>query len=258
MFEEGMIHISHIAAVCRFTGVAEEKGRTCRYPIAEAHHGELIFFFSGSSTTFYDGVLIEDRANSVRYLPCYASRGEYKVTNHESGSCIDIFFDTVEEMPHIARGFYDQAALADSFLKIYTLWCNKRAGYYAKAMSVFYDILYQLGKTAAYLPGKKRERLEPAYRYLCENYASPSFDYRALCAAAGFSSYSYFSRLFCECYRMSPVQYVTRLRIERAKELLATGRYSVTAVAAMCGFENVYYFSRVFKEQVGLPPKDYR
>lgn len=258
MFEEGMIHVRRIVAVCQFTGGEETRGRTCYYPIAEAHHGELIFFLSGGSTTLYDGVLIEDKPNSVRYLPCYASSGEYKVTNIKPGSCIDIFFDTVEEMPHTARGFFNQSALADSFLKIYTLWRSKRAGYYAKAMSVLYDIIYQLGKTATYLPGEKREQLEPAHRYLCENYTAPSFDYRAMCALSGFSSYSYFSRRFRDCYQMSPVQYVTRLRIDHAKELLATGRYSVTTVAAMCGFENVYYFSRAFKEQVGLPPKDYR
>ncbi len=57
---------------------------------------------------------------------------------------------------------------------------------------------------------------------------------------------------------MSPVKYITQLRVEKAKELLITNRYKVSEIAEMCGFENVYYFSNVFKKQVGVSPKTYK
>lgn len=56
---------------------------------------------------------------------------------------------------------------------------------------------------------------------------------------------------------MPPVKYLTQLRIEYAKELLITGRYSIGEIAEMCGFENVYYFSTVFKKHTGIPPSKY-
>ena len=55
---------------------------------------------------------------------------------------------------------------------------------------------------------------------------------------------------------MSPVKYVTALRLDHAKELLITGQYSVGEVAELCGFENVYYFSAVFKKTPGNTTKE--
>jgi AraC-like DNA-binding protein len=54
------------------------------------------------------------------------------------------------------------------------------------------------------------------------------------------------------------VQYVARLKTDRAKELLSTGLYTVTEIALLCGFKNVYYFSRVFKNAVGISPGKYK
>lgn len=51
--------------------------------------------------------------------------------------------------------------------------------------------------------------------------------------------------------------YLARIRIETAKELLQSGRYRIYAVSEMLGFENQYYFSRVFKKITGFNPKDY-
>ena len=92
--------------------------------------------------------------------------------------------------------------------------------------------------------------------FLIENFKSRNFDYNALCASSGLS-YSYFKELFIAKYGMPPVKYLTYLRLEYAKELLITGRYSVGEIAEKCGFENVYYFSCVFKKSVGVSPKNY-
>jgi len=56
---------------------------------------------------------------------------------------------------------------------------------------------------------------------------------------------------------MTPIKYITMLRMEKAKELLITGHYKVSEIAGMCGFENVYYFSNVFKKHEGISPKNY-
>ena len=56
---------------------------------------------------------------------------------------------------------------------------------------------------------------------------------------------------------MSPVRFVTKMRIDYAKELLAANRRSVSEIAEMCGFSNAYYFSNVFKKQTGFSPSQY-
>ena len=92
---------------------------------------------------------------------------------------------------------------------------------------------------------------------MIENFKNKDFDYTALCECTGMS-YSYFKELFIAKYGMPPVKYITHLRLEYAKELLITGRYTVSEIASMCGFENVYYFSSVFKKNIGISPKSYK
>ncbi|MED4958592.1 AraC family transcriptional regulator [Paenibacillus macerans] len=56
---------------------------------------------------------------------------------------------------------------------------------------------------------------------------------------------------------LSPKQYLMKVRIEKAKELLA-GPLTVDQIAASVGFNDALYFSRQFKKATGLPPSEYR
>ncbi len=69
---------------------------------------------------------------------------------------------------------------------------------------------------------------------------------------------SYLTSKFKECVGVSPMRYVSHLRIERAKVLLATTDDSITRVARAVGFSSIHYFSRFFKEKIGVSPLEYR
>ncbi|NOU66410.1 response regulator [Paenibacillus sp. LMG 31461] len=71
-------------------------------------------------------------------------------------------------------------------------------------------------------------------------------------------NYSYFSQAFKEYTGESFVHYLKKLRIERARELLATTDFKVYEISERAGFENVKHFSRVFKEMEGVSPQEYR
>lgn len=64
----------------------------------------------------------------------------------------------------------------------------------------------------------------------------------------------YFSYLFQKYTGMGPIDYLIRYRMNRANELLVTGRFPVSAVARSVGYADAYYFSRLFKKHKGLPP----
>jgi AraC-like DNA-binding protein len=65
---------------------------------------------------------------------------------------------------------------------------------------------------------------------------------------------SYLRTLFRKSEQESPIHYLNRVRIDRAKEMLASRMFTLNEVAAACGFQNVYYFSRVFKSITGISP----
>jgi AraC-like DNA-binding protein len=64
---------------------------------------------------------------------------------------------------------------------------------------------------------------------------------------------AYFTTVFTEQTGHSPVQFLTDLRIQRAKEYLAEGRMSVMDVCVALGY-SPSYFNRLFRKRVGCPP----
>ncbi len=64
----------------------------------------------------------------------------------------------------------------------------------------------------------------------------------------------HFSHRFKDTVGVSPVRFLTGLRVERAKELLLTESLSVSEVARLVGYQDPLYFSRVFKKFTGISP----
>lgn len=69
---------------------------------------------------------------------------------------------------------------------------------------------------------------------------------------------SYFTDWFKKQTGASPSSYVRQLRIEKAKELLATTRYRLIDIAVQVGYNTGASFTRAFKELCGISPVEYR
>jgi signal transduction histidine kinase/DNA-binding LacI/PurR family transcriptional regulator/AraC-like DNA-binding protein/DNA-binding LytR/AlgR family response regulator len=71
-------------------------------------------------------------------------------------------------------------------------------------------------------------------------------------------SEGYLSRCFTQETGLSLIHYLTRYRIQQAKQLLASDEMTVTEIALKVGFSDGNYFSRAFRREVGLSPLAYR
>lgn len=71
-------------------------------------------------------------------------------------------------------------------------------------------------------------------------------------------SESRFTHLFHEIIGMSPIAYLTEIRMNKAKELLSYSALPVSEVGEAVGITNPYYFSRAFKKHTGYSPTEYR
>jgi AraC-like DNA-binding protein/mannose-6-phosphate isomerase-like protein (cupin superfamily) len=78
-----------------------------------------------------------------------------------------------------------------------------------------------------------------------------------IAALSGFSRY-YFIKQFQHQLNMTPVQYLTKIRIQKAAELLRSTSYSVTDIAAQVGYANANYFNKVFRKAVGVSAGTFR
>lgn len=68
----------------------------------------------------------------------------------------------------------------------------------------------------------------------------------------------YLTAIFKKKFRQTPKQYLTGLRIEKAKILLADTEFPLQVIANAVGLENPFSFSRLFKEMTGFSPSQYR
>ena len=68
---------------------------------------------------------------------------------------------------------------------------------------------------------------------------------------------SYLSALFKKYCNIGFSEYITQMKINKAKELLLKENYKVYEVSDMLGFESAFYFSKVFKKVTGYSPKEY-
>ena len=79
----------------------------------------------------------------------------------------------------------------------------------------------------------------------------------AMARAANLSKF-HFAREFARAYGETPRNYLTRRRIERAKELLRAANLTTTEVCYLVGFESLGSFTTRFGELVGMTPGQYR
>lgn len=70
-------------------------------------------------------------------------------------------------------------------------------------------------------------------------------------------NYKSLREIFKNYTGMSPYQYFLQLKINKARELLSQGTYSVKEVSYKLAFQNPYYFSRLFKKKTGSAPSQW-
>ncbi|MFL0250984.1 response regulator [Clostridium neuense] len=93
--------------------------------------------------------------------------------------------------------------------------------------------------------------------YLLNNYATIT-SITEVSQKFGFTN-EYLSKIFKKYTGVTPLKYITRIRINEAKQLLINQPdLEIKEIGELIGYKDAFYFSRVFKSNVGVYPSDYR
>ena len=103
---------------------------------------------------------------------------------------------------------------------------------------------------------KKITQVRPAINYIDANYDKPVT--LAEIARACHLSVSRLAHIFKEQMGITIIDYLTSVRIKRAKQLLLATEQNCTEVCFQVGYNNQSYFTRTFKELVGVTPRQFR
>lgn len=63
--------------------------------------------------------------------------------------------------------------------------------------------------------------------------------------------------LFNENLNQSPKKYISELKLEKSRQLISEGRYTISEIALMLGFNSIHYFSRAFTQKYHMAPSEY-
>lgn len=105
-----------------------------------------------------------------------------------------------------------------------------------------------------YLPLCSNDTLQKAVAYIRLNYQNDVM-IEEVAQYAGVGE-RYLRKLFAKHIKMSPLDYINQVRVNKSIELLRITDLSIKEICFKCGFKSPQYFSRLFKQQVGMSPHE--
>ena len=124
---------------------------------------------------------------------------------------------------------------------------------YLDCLSVLMEVLNSIKDNPK---TQENDSIATALHYLENNYFH-QIDIASLAGKFGFSR-AYFSSLFAKRTGETPYDYLTKIRIEKAKNYLVHSNYSIEEIAFSVGFNSLQRFSELFKKRLGASPLSYR
>lgn len=260
-FFQNDIQVESISLVWYYNGKADNAIHKNRHD-----HGIALKLDGGKTEYIFDGKKkITLGQNEMIFLPkgsCYIVDMQ---KNEGSGNGISAYYainfdisltDTFE--PFVLKP-KNTTRIQECYHTAYQAWLRKKPGYLLQCKAELYRILYlmQTEYVTEYFSKDKLELILPAVEYIHEHYTDELLNISELSGMCGVSP-EYFRKIFKSFYGASPVKYINQLKINRAKELLLSGSYSVSEAAEYAGYPDMSYFSREFKKATGISPSHYR
>lgn len=244
-------------------------------------HGyfQLLMILDGTGQVELDGRVYTGDKGDIFLIPPEAIHAVYGRSGGNSLlKLMDIKFNVTEpslyedlrKMETGARLENMDWALHD-FHRMVQESAGKQKYYYDMANAILYQLLVRLIRQCCYSETRYEEEISPVpptvsqykgvnikclMEYIESNYAN-IVTLNHLSAQANINKTTLIE-IFRTLYGMTPIRYLNRLRLQKAKELLVNTDVGIGEVAELVGFQSIHYFSRYFKEKENCSPTEYR
>jgi len=250
------------------------------YHLHAHNYCELCFVVSGSGTHIFNGALYSLEQGDVfsikgeqyhgykdcRELRLYNIAIEHKCTDKLNGEVKDSEgFKVLFEGGKSSDDFLYKKFEGEKYGVIFGLLESiqyelnfKEEGYLTLCESYLTQLVCFLSREF----GERKQRnprsaiLADTVKYIKQNPAKQMTSQEL--ADIAHLSVRHFIRIFKEAYNDTPANYILKLRLEMARNILKDGQYNVCEVSGMCGFKYSNYFSKMFKKAYGVTPKAYK
>ena len=243
MFNESLpyLHILEIVKIKRNNQKITGNGRnlivlSCRI------QGESLFSYNDNTQVVKRGTIL--------YIPPLA-KYSHQCRNEE----IIVFHLNIEGLiPNEIRiiNTDNPDLVCNMFLTAYNNWQTKSDNSLYYCMAELYKILGYSNILSVEQP----QIISPALEYINSHMYDNNLSLDEACKKSAISRI-YFNKLFKQKFNTSPIKYINKFRINKAKILLKSNMYTNEEIAYQCGFNDVKYFYTVFKNVTGTTTRKY-
>lgn len=219
--------------------------------------------FSGTEYDLWagDAFLLRLPGDHRYYFPKESERWEFLYVVF-AGDRLEEQLTGIQSQLMPACHFKSNTSVVHTILDIYYKAAEKKITDGFQAAGAAYQFLMELCSAAKSYPYDQHntsawpEAVQAAAAYLRTYYFRP-IGLEEMAEAAGISKY-HLARLFHRKTGMTPIQFLTKLRIEKSIELLRNTTFSVEHIAEQVGYANGNYFCKKFRDAVGMSPGQFR
>ncbi len=241
--------LSQDNSVMRIIGVEHMEWCGGTFDVKPRDYSSLSFRIKGEVEIESGGKAFFVNTNDVLYIP----QGIPYSAKYTDTEMIVIHFITEkrDSLPEVFSFSYDEE-IHGSFVSANILWQNKVPGFEFFVKSKLFHILGKLSEN-------ETENHAPSWflkavSFIHSSYTSPSLSVEEICKNAGISGTALRS-FFKEYYKKTPNEYITKLRLEYARNLISCG-IGIEESAEKSGFSDSKYFARVVKKHFHCTPRE--
>jgi AraC-like DNA-binding protein len=209
----------------------------------------LAFRLSGEADFEIDGKTFKSKEGDVCFIPQNVSY----VANYSRCEYIVVHFKKCNYKKCENFSTENTAYFSAEFQKLLSDWQEKHS--MNRAKSTIFKTLSRIEEEKTLLVSDTS--FLKAARFIEENFCDPDFDLSQVTKKAGISEAG-LRRKFHEYYNVSPKQYLIKLRLGKAVDLLVASDLTIKKIAEECGFSDEKYFSRIIKETYNQPPSAFK
>lgn len=215
----------------------------------------LSFRILGDAVFSYDDGQMAVKTGDILFVPAHFM---YRINAKEEKLFVIHFYSETPLPQNIKRfsaastEYYKQR-----FEEIYKVWSKKQVGYEHECQSLLHRIFMHIERDLE----KDRQtdhgaEISEALERIHNDFTNKDLSIGELANCCRMSE-TYFRKMFLKLQGTSPLEYINKLKLDYAVELLRSGYYTVGEASDKCGFSSPYYFSAFIKKQTGHSPIDY-